>query len=485
MKIRDRQGEFNLKMLKSLERIEKKLEKGSDTRRSRSVKTPEGRRRSRSGNRHYRLSLKHSGKETHSSSSPSPTRKHQKSGREELKGEMNKIKPPTFDGEHKKEEDAETWLLGMKKYFQLQNYSAHAEGRIAMYQLKGKASMWWDQFVQVQHIREKEVTWKEFKRYFENKYLTKRYYDRKMKEFFELKLGSTTIDEYERSFLELLKYVPFIKDEAVKIQRYVSGLPPSMGDKIQYDDPKTMEETIRRAKCLYKQQREKPIFRKAWDDQKRSKKEQRQKGDKPSFFRNSLQGQPSFREPRMTEERPQRQRQAPIQCWGYQGNHKYRDCPHKNGKARTVHTVQQAETVEDMGSRMPRIYAALDNKQVEFQSHMIEVEGMINNRPLIILIDSGASHSYVDPRVVENLHLTRRKHEKSWLVQLATGTKRKVTELVKSCSVDMKGMSTKAELNILPLGSYDCLIGMDWLDQHHALLDCRNKRFTCLDEEGN
>jgi hypothetical protein len=49
----------------------------------------------------------------------------------------------------------------------------------------------------------------------------------------------------------------------------------------------------------------------------------------------------------------------------------------------------------------------------------------------------------------------------------------------------MKGMSTKAELNILPLGSYDCLIGMDWLDQHHALLDCRNKRFTCLDEEGN
>jgi hypothetical protein len=64
-----------------------------------------------------------------------------------LKGEINKIKPPIFDGEHKKEEDAETWLLGMEKYFQLQNYSVHAEGRIAMYQLKGKASMWWYQLV--------------------------------------------------------------------------------------------------------------------------------------------------------------------------------------------------------------------------------------------------------------------------------------------------------------------------------------------------
>jgi hypothetical protein len=228
-------------MLKSLERIEKKLEKESDTSRSRSVRTPERRRRSRSGSRHYHLSPKHSGKETHSSSSPSPTRKHRKSGKDELKGEMNKIKPPTFDGEHKKEEDVETWLLGMKKYFQLQNYSVHAEGRITMYQLKGKASMWWDQFVQVQHIREKYITWKEFKKYFKKKYLTKRYYDRKMKEFFELKLGSMTIDGYEQSFLELLKYVPFIKDETIKIHRYLSGLPPSIGDKIQYDDPKTME----------------------------------------------------------------------------------------------------------------------------------------------------------------------------------------------------------------------------------------------------
>jgi hypothetical protein len=51
--------------------------------------------------------------------------------------------------------------------------------------------------------------------------------------------------------------------------------------------------------------------------------------------------------------------------------------------------------------------------------------------------------------VVEGLHLSRSKHEKSWLVQLATGIKRKVTELVKSCPKDMKGLSTKAELNIV------------------------------------
>ena len=119
MKIRDRQGEFNLKMLKSLERIEKKLEKESNSSKTESCRTPERKRRSRSVNRHRRRSPKNSSREAHSSSSPSSTKKNRRSGMDELKGEMNKIKPPTFDGEHKKEEDAETWLHGMRKYFQL------------------------------------------------------------------------------------------------------------------------------------------------------------------------------------------------------------------------------------------------------------------------------------------------------------------------------------------------------------------------------
>jgi hypothetical protein len=133
------------------------------------------------------------------------------------------------------------------------NYSSLEEGRIGIYQLKGKTSMWWDQYVQVQHIDEKKMTWREFERHFQRKCMTKRYYDKKMKEFFELKIGSMTIDEYERRFLELLKYFSLIKYEKVNIQRYLSGLTPFIGDLIQYDDPKTLEETIVKAMCLYDQ----------------------------------------------------------------------------------------------------------------------------------------------------------------------------------------------------------------------------------------
>ena len=46
-----------------------------------------------------------------------------------------------------------------------------------------------------------------------------------MEEFFELNLGSMTMDSYENTFLEIFKYTDFIKDEKVKIQRFQSGIP--------------------------------------------------------------------------------------------------------------------------------------------------------------------------------------------------------------------------------------------------------------------
>jgi hypothetical protein len=111
-----------------------------------------------------------------------------------------------------------------------------------------------------------------------------------------------------------------------------------------------------------------------------------------------------------------RPRQQHIQCWGCDGNHLYRDYPQKGEKMRIAHNIQEVETVEDMGGSMLSIYASLDNKQSKYQSSMIEVEVMINNQTIEILIDSRASHSYINSNVIERFHLQRSKHKKSWLV---------------------------------------------------------------------
>jgi hypothetical protein len=171
MRANEKQYDFNFKLMQSLDRIEKKIDKEIYSSSSRShMSHDEKRKRERSVDRHHHHSPIHFCRKVRSSLSPYPVRKNKRrTGINELQGEMNKIKYPTFDGENKKDEYVETWMLGMRKYFQLHNYFVQEEGRIFIYQLKGKTSMWWDQFVQVKHIDEKKSTWREFKRYFKKK----------------------------------------------------------------------------------------------------------------------------------------------------------------------------------------------------------------------------------------------------------------------------------------------------------------------------
>ena len=60
----------------------------------------------------------------------------------------------------------------------------------------------------------------------------------------------------------------------------------------------------------------------------------------------------------------------------------------------------------------------------------------------------------------------------------------KVTCFVKECAVVMDQFETVVKLNVLHLGSYDLLIGMDWLEQHRVVLNCYDKTFTCLNSDG-
>jgi hypothetical protein len=110
-----------------------------------------------------------------------------------------------------------------------------------------------------------------------------------------------------------------------------------------------------------------------------------------------------------------------------------RDCPHRQQNSRGIYNVQEDTTINDVAKSMPRIYAAMDNKQADHQASVVEMEGMIANHLVFILIDPGSNLSYVAPRAVDKCKLQPHKHTKPWLVQLATGTKRKIAEVIPAC----------------------------------------------------
>ena len=78
-----------------------------------------------------------------------------------------------------------------------------------------------------------------------------RFFDMKVKEFHELRMGYMTMDSFINIFLDLLHYMPYIMDEKVKIQQFLGFLLPKFREIIEFEMPKTMGTTLHKSRIFY------------------------------------------------------------------------------------------------------------------------------------------------------------------------------------------------------------------------------------------
>ena len=100
-------------------------------------------------------------------------------------------------------------------------------------------------------MKEKYLTWRVFKKYFKRNFSSEQYYKERAKVFYYLKLGSMSMKELSNKFLSLIRYVPYIIDENPKIQWFLSCLLDSFKDRIEFNNPKTLEEAMRKEELCY------------------------------------------------------------------------------------------------------------------------------------------------------------------------------------------------------------------------------------------
>ena len=63
--------------------------------------------------------------------------------------------------------------------------------------------------------------------------------------------------DLNNKFLSLLRYVPYLVDEKSKVQRFLRCQLYDIKDRIEYDNPKTLEEAMRKVNLCYEQNRKK------------------------------------------------------------------------------------------------------------------------------------------------------------------------------------------------------------------------------------
>ena len=75
------------------------------------------------------------------------------------------------------------------------------------------------------------------------------------------------------------------------------------------------------------------------------------------------------------------------------------------------------------------------------------------------------------------------EHDDFELVEMASGVKQAVGFKVRGCQVELGVCTTKLDAYVTNLGTYDLIIGMDWLEDHRDFMDCYAMKVLCLDDD--
>nr|KYP38454.1 hypothetical protein KK1_040312 [Cajanus cajan] len=99
----------------------------------------------------------------------------------------------------------------------------------------------------------------------------------------------------------------------------------------------------------------------------------------------------------------------------------------------------------------------------------------INGTPLIVLYDSGATHSFISHACVSKLKLPVSSLSFELIVETPTSGSVSTSDVCLKCPLIIDGRDFMVDLICLPLSQLDVILGMDWLSSNHLLLNCVDK----------
>nr|GEY90332.1 putative reverse transcriptase domain-containing protein [Tanacetum cinerariifolium] len=100
---------------------------------------------------------------------------------------------------------------------------------------------------------------------------------------------------------------------------------------------------------------------------------------------------------------------------------------------------------------------------------------LLNNRCALILFDTGANKSFVSTAFCSLININPSTLDYSYDVELADGQIIRVNTIIRGCTLNFLNHPFNIDLMPIELGSFDIIIGMDWLTTYHAVIVCDEK----------
>ncbi|GJR17796.1 putative reverse transcriptase domain-containing protein [Tanacetum coccineum] len=410
------------------------------------------------------------------------------------------------------------WIEKMESVFHISGCAVENQVKFATCTLLGAALTWWNGQIRTLGPEAYAMTWEVLKKKMTDKYCPQGEIKKLEIELWNLKVRGNDIPAYTERFQELtLICTKFVANETEKVDKYLSGLPDNIYGNVKAAKPKTLDETIELAndlmdrKLLTYAERQSDNKRRVDDSSRNNHGHQQQPFKRQNVAKvyNMGTGErkpyggslPKCNKCHLHHNGPCTQRCHKCNKIGHfardcrstgntnvantqkgngatpKGNgcfecgapgHFKRDCPKLknknggNGNAQGwVYAVGNAEKRGDAPGNP--------------DANVVTGTFLLNNHYASILFDTGADRSFISTAFSSLINIAPTSLENCYDVELADGKLVAINTIIRGCTLNFLDHPFNIDLMPVELGSFDVIIGMDWLRRYHAVIVCDEK----------
>ncbi|GJT43778.1 putative reverse transcriptase domain-containing protein [Tanacetum coccineum] len=135
----------------------------------------------------------------------------------------------------------------------------------------------------------------------------------------------------------------------------------------------------------------------------------------------------------------------------------------------------QASTNTQGGHRAPGKVYHLCTEAAVNDNNIVNGTFLINNVYASVLFDTGADRSFVSSTFSEYINIPPTALDADYNVELIDGKSLTANTILKGCTINLQNHLFKINLLPIELGSFDVIVGMDWMAEHRAEVVCYEK----------
>ena len=364
---------------------------------------------------------------------------------------------PSFTGSN-----PSIWRDKCEDYFRIFNLPESLWSTYASLHMDDKAAKW----LKVYKLKNGLGDWSTFITAVEQKFGSNDYRE-SLNQLLELQ-QHTTLEQYISTFEDLQYQVAMHNSELGEVfftTQFLRGLKPEIGNVVQSQIPETLERAMLLAKI---QQQVVDKVKNRW-----SKPGNNYKAAIPTV-KQDAKGTATT-SPLWKERQTRDYLKANGLCFycrePYDANHA-KSCtkrPHHQLNALSVNgldailteeVIQQLEMEDNLASEFCQL--SLNALAGTAQGEALVVRALVQNKVMLILVDSGSSHSFINQQFVQLLNIPTLPMP-AQQVRLANGDTLTTNTWVPKLEWWSNGYTVQTNMKVLQMPAYDAILGYDWL----------------------